>query len=195
MVKRWLLRILFLLPILLVAAGWIESYGHQDACDYITPEHDYYVDSIGGCVHVGYFTAATIFDPASLGWHHFRVPLPKTDRDPLARWNWLRDTLLPSQRQILLRRPDVFLGFGYAHWNLGDYDQRLVSIPYYFPLLLFSVLLVIVWRKTRARRVGGAFPVDMKTKRWTMNAEGETRNRKRETRNGGRGGAKRRAND
>ena len=30
MVRRWLIRGVFMLPILLCAGGWVESYGHYD---------------------------------------------------------------------------------------------------------------------------------------------------------------------
>jgi len=150
MLKRWLLRILFLLPILLSAAGWVESYGHQDACNYFTPEHDYYVESKGGCVHVGCFTAATIFDPAILGWHHFRGPLPETDRDILLPDGYYGERL--------------FWGFGcaYRHPIIGLYDTFL-CVPYYFLLLLSTLAALLVWRKTRPRPILRAFPIEVKT--------------------------------
>ena len=142
MVKRWLIRGVFMLPILLCAGGWVESYGHWDQLSYQGSRGGAF-SSVGGVVSVGYIA----IDAQSSGWQFSRASLP------------------PISRRILDRRNGLFLGFAYGHSAAVDYEAYWAYIPYYFPLLLFSGVLLIVWRKTRARQAGGAFPVDMKTKR------------------------------
>ena len=56
------------------------------------------------------------------------------------------------------RRVDVWF-FGFT----ADYRAEVIqwTIPLWFPTLLAALVLWLVWRKTRAKPVGGAFPVEV----------------------------------
>jgi len=57
-----------------------------------------------------------------------------------------------------------FLGFFCIHSGRdGAAAERwIAAIPFWFPILIFSVVLFLVWRKTRPKiKAGGAFPVEV----------------------------------
>jgi hypothetical protein len=54
--------------------------------------------------------------------------------------------------------PHHFAGFAFERFS-GNYWH--VFIPLWFPTLVSALLLWFVWRKTRAKVVGGAFPVEL----------------------------------
>ncbi len=159
MVWRWLIRGVFFLLIFLIllcAGGWVESYGHRDTVRYITPDRhrQYFVSSVCGSLGAGQLsTARGPYESAGYFTGHFTGPEP-----------FEHETLAPGIRQWLATGDGYFCGFLFLHdKSYVIVDARMVAIPYYFLILLFSGVLLIVWRKTRERKPGGLFPVEMKT--------------------------------
>ena len=134
MVKRWVIRGVFMLPILLCACGWVESSGHYDAVFWVRGR---------GCVFIS--------DEGIVSLVYVRAELP------FEGWCW-QHTDVSTEQRLLPEDPAQYGGFGYGHEGSSTTEMCWVSIHYYFPLFLFSVLLVDVWGKTRARQVGAGVP-------------------------------------
>ncbi len=146
MVWRWVIHGVFIFLILLCAGGWVESYGHVDYFGWCRDRYAYDISSRAGSMTLLYsVTLAYITDA----------------RDPVG-WRWDRAPIMPENRSLFRQDPRVFCGFGYGHAEGALSDERWVAVPYYFLILVFSGVLLIVWRKTRPRKVGGAFPVEVK---------------------------------
>ena len=139
MFRRWFIRSCFSLPILLSIVGWGWSVGQSATVRYY---------------HAGYVVACTTnwgvvrlwggaTDPRETWWPG---PLSKVVyTPPLAHF------LIPNDSHY-------FLGFGY----LSRSDYHFASIPYWFLIIVFSLALFFVWRKTRMPNPATAFPVEVK---------------------------------
>ena len=134
MKRRWLIRSIFMLPILLCIVGWCWSAGHGGWIGY------YHGAEFVGC--------ETFWGVVRLGTSG---PGPGcccgVDSAPEICF------LLPND-------PQTFLGFGYFFIS----PERHVYVPYWFLILAFSAILFFVWRKTRTKPQGGAFPVEVAAK-------------------------------
>jgi len=98
--------------------------------------------------------------------------LPQKDDGP---W-WSRHDALPPKNRCLVRLGNgTFLGFLYSHnvslgnqiingvWEGPKSEIWGVTVPYWFLLVVFSLLLLFVWRKTGQKKMGQGFPVIMAT--------------------------------
>ena len=147
MAKRWIIRGIFLLPVLLCLAGWGWSGWYDGAVSFKRSHRWIELRTEYGAVYlVG-------------GWH-----------------SWLSDGcesgIAGTDSVRLWPEPDAVstcvLGFRWRHFSFNDGDGRVFSgyalvIPYWFPLLVSSLLLLLVWRKTRYRPdPATAFPVVLK---------------------------------
>ena len=54
-----------------------------------------------------------------------------------------------------------FLGFRYFHISDWTGNWHVLKAPWWFLILVFSAILYVVWRKTRPRGTGRAFPVTL----------------------------------
>jgi hypothetical protein len=140
MSRPWLIRSLFTLPLLLCLAGW--AWSARDFA-YITYRND--VGLLGCASSSGVVAVALGWDsmmPA--GWHCEVSPQDHPHAWPKYDPNF----------------DFSFLGFGLAHNMAMATHGYLLCAPYWFLLLVFSALLLLVWRKTRPAKPGGAFPVE-----------------------------------
>jgi len=148
MPNRCLIRSLFILPVLLCLAAWGWTGWYEAALDYMNGAGWITLDTAHGAV-----TLKRQMSVSSDGYNAavFRTPSvrfwPEADADDLC-----------------------FLGFRWVHESIvyGDgtaHPYYSLTIPYWFPLLVFSLLLLGAWRKTRHRPdPATAFPVVLKTK-------------------------------
>ena len=137
MKRRWLIRILFLLPIVLCAAGWAWSGTHVGEIGY-TRGAGCAVGTNGGVIGIAF---GSIMGGPN-GWDG-RVSGHSAHYFPPFEWG-------------------TFLGFGFEHGR-GP-EVYIVFMPYALPLFVFSIVLIIVWRMTRVREPARAFPVEFATK-------------------------------
>jgi hypothetical protein len=137
--RRWIIRTLFLLPILLCLAGWGWGAGRYSFVRYV---YD------GVLVGASPSFAAVTVDVA---WASSEPDGWDWDDSPSAR-----SRLWPPGNPELLS----FLGFGVG---LGAHGYALaISIPDWFLILVFSSLLFLVWRKTRPNpHPQTAFPIEI----------------------------------
>ena len=128
MIKRWLIRGIFILPTLFIAFGWLWSVTHST--DFILAKH---------------FTCGSWWGVIDLSY------LPEFDLDPVlshspnGEGQYFPDTPTPMEA-----RQFMHLGFGYSHFPHGfNGNQYQFSMPYWFFALIFGGLLWVAWRKTR----------------------------------------------
>ena len=132
--RRWLIRILFMLPILLCAATWLWSGTHKGQISYTHGGVGGGFGTSRGVLGMAFGTATRLPD----GW------------DGRAGRH--------SPKYFPRYEPGSFLGFA------AEYDRDsttfVVYMPCAFPLVVFSGLLFSVWRKTRPKaNPNSAFPV------------------------------------
>ena len=139
MFRRWLIRSLFMVPILLGLVGWEWSAGHSGEVWY---QHDDL--RVGGATGWGVLGVGTIDSRSGMfgaepdGWICKVSPMAEI-------------------RFLLPNNSNVILGFGYGSMP----SSHQVEVPYWFLIVIFSVVLFFVWRKTRPKPQGGAFPVEV----------------------------------
>jgi len=160
MTRRWLIRSLFILPLLLCVVGWGWSMWHQGR---IRGSHGNY-----------FFVGATKYGVIELECGRWPV-------FPGSRTEWGYDSLpwglaafpehwpgLPPNVCECRSRPFAFMGLRYWYYARGidgEYDSRWLQVPYYLLVLLFGLVLFFAWRKTRPRTTYGAFPVELATRK------------------------------
>jgi len=139
MVRRWLIRGLFMLLCILCVAAWVGSYFESAYVQYIGGERMVAVraecDSLFLSVSndPGYVTNK--WDSGLAPAEHSLIQA------------WYRDTDFHS------------MGFAYRR-ILGATPAWQVWVPLWFPAFLCGLLTWFAWRKARVKRVGGAFPVE-----------------------------------
>ena len=141
--QRWLLRGSLIVPILLYLAGWAWSYEHYGTLYYVTATgSDVGANTDRGSLEFEWTTPG-VFNLDDRGWNFRHV---------------MREA---SKRRIVVVSEDGMLcGFGWRTQTECGATLRAVAVPYYALLLPLALSLVLVWRKTRRPRDGGAFPVE-----------------------------------
>ena len=140
MVKRWIIRGLFMLPMLLGVGGWGWSGWCDAVVTYSTPEWNVSCGTNSGVVFVDWVRehSPTYSVLRKSAWYRHQPQF------------WLQDM------------PKSFCGFVY-HLDVRPYGawHRFVRVPYWSLILVSSGHLFWIWRKTRASVQGRAFPVEM----------------------------------
>jgi hypothetical protein len=136
--KRWLIRSIFIGLLTLCVGTWVGSYWQGIGIDYGGTERNLGLTGADGEAVL----AAEDNDPfgSVLGWHFYRFN----------------------------RAARSGTGYEYAQYRLLGFGFEkvvrptcwFVWVPLWFPILLFALLLWFVWRKTKAKPVGRAFPVE-----------------------------------
>jgi len=135
--KRWLIRSVFMLPILFCLLAWGRSIQHDDTVGYAGGGVHAEVDAYWGSVHLTWERGK----PGGSGFYCQQEPT-------FDAHFW------PVDRSL-----GTYAGFGFHRVTVPRYTYRWASCPYWF-LLLLSFLLLIVWRKTRPRKIAQGFPVE-----------------------------------
>jgi len=151
--RRWIIRGLFVLPILLCVAGWWWSVWHSGYLAILArvPRPD-------GGTRIAPSTAwGTGW--GLLSWDHTRL------HGTYAGW---RFQAVPIEMQIV---PPGFTSFehtdsscsflGFCYYNIRNGWAMGVDVPYWFLIVVFSAILLLVWRWTRPSKPVGAFPVEV----------------------------------
>jgi len=139
--KRWLVRSVFILPLLLCLFGWGASGWRAAVMNYARTGLHAECRIEWGIVDVYWERGDIAFLPE--GIECYTVPL--------------------TEVRFWSTRPGYHLGFA-LYWNSGFGE---LAVPYWFLILLFGSVLFLVWRKTRLRKTYGAFPVEMAVKKET----------------------------
>ena len=139
---RRILFILFTLPVLLSLITWAWSTTHNSTVGYIHRGNGVAVGTNSGVVAVLLLTGT----PAD---------------------GWLALTARQSPEYFYPNEPPdylvYFIGFGLGHQSGGGSDYYALSLPYWFLIILFSLLLCVVIRITRPRPAPAAFPIEPST--------------------------------
>ncbi len=132
---------MFMLPILLCIVGWGSSIPLHSSVMHTHAGYYIFCDTIWGIVNIGWGTNPTVHDPDG--------------------WMAVSD---PAESTVFLNLDHGVLGFGYGqHSTIHDgrsFRWAMLSIPYWFLLMLAVLGEVLVWRKTRPKaNPATAFPV------------------------------------
>ena len=138
--KRWAIRSFFIGVFLLCIAGWssIDFYRFRAECT-----------STIGCVNIT-TTMGRIWivccEPLTFNEINFY-----RERSDVYPSNYPADGIAS---------PHYFLGFA---WGRADFPSEgiFVAFPFWFPTAISAALLWLVWRKTRSKTKGRAFPVEL----------------------------------
>ena len=137
MIGRWLIRGLALTLLTLCVVVWVGS--HWQAVWVYAPAEN----------HVRYLRV----EDGTLSY-------TETDGRGFGQWELLHGPAagLEIAQDVYRRTMYHFAGFAY-HRAAGTNPHWYVYIPMWFPTLLGTLLFWFVWRKTRTRFTGKAFPV------------------------------------
>ena len=142
MVRRWLIRSLFLLPLLLCVAGWAWNMAHYGGLVYYARDSRWFgVGTSEGVVTLG----AGLNNALADGWQ--------------GEWayNGPAFSAIGDDRYALL-------GFSLVHLysRSGENAFDFLSIPYWFLTLATAALFFLAWRKTRPKPDSNtAFPIEV----------------------------------
>jgi hypothetical protein len=133
MLRRWLIRAVFMLPILLCVGGWGFSVQHGGWVSYAHSSRLVDFGTAWGTIDV----TIALFpgEPDGLDW--LAHPM-----DSFHFWPYVDQAYHP-----------VF-GFGFRRLvdtNPPNSDFYTLYVPYWFLIVVFSLILSFVWRKTRPR--------------------------------------------
>ena len=154
MIRRWIIRGVALTLLTFVVALWLTSYFAELSL----------FRRINGL-------SSELF--ASHGsFYCFHESRAHSQGNPLFQSTFPDDPLhlsILSQSNPGIRRPNYGpTTFGFRYGNVpalvGIMDATIVIMPLWFPTLLSALVLWFVWRKTRAKPIGGAFPVEVTAK-------------------------------
>jgi len=140
MKRRWFIRGLFMLPILLCIVGWGWSYAHEIQVA-VDSGSEYWLMIRRGTCYVGFVS--------EVAGH--------------TSWTFVSRNSDHYGHDKQMGRH--FLGFSVNNTSEDrTYSAWEAGIPFWFMAILFSVALFVVWRKTRPKPQSGAFPVEVKAK-------------------------------
>lgn len=140
MVRRWLIRSFFIALCVVCVGAWVGSYFAQVGVAKVGRDHDrrFLLGS-------GSFIFIDIIHPAY---------------SPSA-WRW---DYAPPRRNLGPDNPNEhsFVGFVYLPLSAVGFglDAWAVGVPMWCPTLVCALVLWLVWRKTRPKYAGRAFPVE-----------------------------------
>lgn len=133
MVRRWIIRSLFLLPLVCVVGVWVVSYfGGLILQKGLGREWVFFTVQGLGCMEV-IDTKPPMDMPLDLSFH----------------WSMTAKDLGTGPRT---------LGF-YCGSSVWFRNALIIAFPLWLPTLLLMLLNWLVWRKSRPKPKGGAFPI------------------------------------
>ena len=146
--RRWIIRGIFVVPILLCVVGWGWSAGHYAQICYSTRTANFTclaesgtVVLAGGMGQQGSLGVSTVYYAllSPRFWPAIRVGKGDTDFGD-----------------------HYYAGFSFEYVHTADDWDIWCGVPYWFLILVFSAVLLVVWRKTRGGvRAIAAFPVEV----------------------------------
>ena len=147
MKRRWFIRMIFMLPILLCVGGWAWSMNHRWAFRYGLNDR-----ATGCAVRWGVLTVfSDTFDVGPPGLQYV-VSMPES----FYLWPREMEADDPMVHDVL--------GFGVMYMDFPTHRLCSVSTPLWFFVVVLSAVLLFVWRKTGKPKPGRAFPVEMAAK-------------------------------
>jgi len=141
MIRRWIIRSFFIGLLLLCVGGWLSSY-------YCPIEGVYHKTCTLACW-------------TSNGYLWVGYSNPGNDYGTFVRV--YRPVKLPGGKDldaIMYYRIHHSLGFAYGE-QPSPYHSQIFCIPFWFPTVMFAGFICLVWRKTRPKSGGRAFPVEL----------------------------------
>lgn len=146
MMRRWLIRGLALTLLTLCALAWVGSYFQRAYIQY-AGQNCYYLDVESGTIR--FSLSDDGFGAGRWDWNY------------LSPWKYLS----PYRQQFqgaYQRAKYHFAGFAFSRYHITPLflSGWFMDVPLYFPTLLSTLLLWLVWRKTRPKYNGRGFPVE-----------------------------------
>ena len=136
MMRRWVIRSMLILLLAMCVTAWVGSYWAL------------------GISHYGRTWDGVLLEDGRIGIVQFNSIF---NFNGVPGWDWGKHRGVMDWT-IWDKNRDTYaaLKFSYSssviHWG--------VTFPLWFPTLLAALLLWFIWRKTKAKPIGGAFPVE-----------------------------------
>jgi len=148
MKRRWIIRSFFIALLGLCVSAWIATFYRTLSAVY----NDIPTVSIGST-------------RGNLWMFYFSMPSPSHSHG-------LFLSILPFGMDRTYYEDDLhhLIGFAWGSLNVmlpPDTPAKVLRIPFWFPTALSAGLLWFVWRKTRPKADGRAFPVELAAKKVT----------------------------
>ena len=140
MKKRWLIRSIFIQLLAVCVAAWVGSYWQMVGVEFTQDQRSQLLAVEGGLIVIG--------DGEQSLWIGGRVLLHHHPSDNES----LKKSYLATDYHVA--------GFAYNSASITHHLRRAATIPLYFPTLFSTLLLWFVWRKTKAKPIGRAFPME-----------------------------------
>jgi len=141
MTRRWLIRCLCILLIPLSLVWWGRSCVFWDFLAFAGATR---IESVGGTLYLTHWKGSYC-------------------------WRYGHDIASPERMGLVGRGPGHLFGFAcasYGDWGTKRLPERWsVGVPFWFLTLLAGVALPYVWQKTSKKKRGGAFPVELATRK------------------------------
>jgi hypothetical protein len=146
MVRRWFIRGFFVGLLLSCLAAWWASGYYSATVDYFQDgRFGVGGESMAGIVRFGGGIGVEYYCPSGFSGHVARSSPPGF---MALRWD---------------EPKDYYFGFSvFSGHSTTTGTVFGISVPYWFISLVLAVLLWLVWRKTRPKPKGGAFPVEIR---------------------------------
>ena len=138
MKKRWIIRSFFISLLVFCVGAWVGSYSQYACVQYIGTSNALFFGGECGWLWFGNYGSRPI---GSSPWDfaHLRASQVRTRQQYLST-DWHRA--------------------GFAWKSNSKLREFTAWIPLWFTTLLALLLLLLVWRKTRPKMAGRAFPVE-----------------------------------
>ena len=154
MLKHWLIRSFFIVPLLLCIFGWTFSVSHVALIRYTHAGTDYSISTRCGTVEALW---ENCWDRPIDGWSG-SVCISTPDSHVLPTPLFIFESRPPVPGTTLCRL--TILGFAFHDWTGGRSFLRQLLVPYWFLILLLAFGLIVSWKKTKPKPDSKtAFPV------------------------------------
>ena len=141
--KRWIIRSFFIGLLLLCVGGWLVSFkvGWVVGYNNVHNHNEYEMVVHWGKIRFSF-----------LDGHHAVAFVPD---------GWFQDTFPAYPLKGTNADADLY-GRKFVGFESGEVGRRQwISIPFWFPTTISAAFLWLVWRKTRPKPKGRAFPVEL----------------------------------
>ena len=146
MIRRWLIRSFFIAFVVICVGAWVGSTLYDDGLSWGSRGRLWRCE--GGVGSSGGRCSLAVtwgeFGGGSRGWSF----LHQCHKGPISHLNGVDYT---------------FAGFRLQYSTVG-YSMYEAEIPFWFLTLVCACLLWFVWRKTKPKPLGGAFPIEPSAK-------------------------------
>jgi len=154
--KRWIIRSLFMLPILFCVVGWTWSYDYRLSITYVY---------LYGRAEPREARYEVLFADSAL---FLCAESQRTGTQGCYGAGWYFENTLNPVEDRSIWHPEAANWSGFGYWHDTDIFESISwrrdsgCVPFWFLTVFSTILLFFVWRKTRPKiNPANAFPVEI----------------------------------